>query len=95
MSNKLLAELPSYITKEFYDQFYRVFDEVLETHDAIADESHFYELAIWLIDKLSREQAEKGAEEGGELSRDYLYLYGGKVGVSKLISSTARQLKYL
>ncbi|MDR1365760.1 MAG: hypothetical protein LBJ03_01560 [Holosporales bacterium] len=81
MSNELPAELPSYITKEDYDQRYQIFDEVLETHEAIADESHFYDLAIWLINKKYREQAEKAAEEGGELSRDYAHLYGYKVGV--------------
>ena len=84
MSNELSAttrvsELPSYITEEIYDESYRVFDEVLEMHEAIADESHLFELAIWLTNKLSRKQAEKEEQERGELPRDYSHLYGFKV----------------
>ncbi|MDR1475013.1 MAG: hypothetical protein LBI30_00615 [Holosporales bacterium] len=81
MSNELSAEMDLSIPRELYDQFYRIFDEVLETHDAIADESHFCELAVWLANKLSRERAEKAAEEGSEFLQDYSHLYGFKVGV--------------
>jgi hypothetical protein len=75
------AEMDLPIPRELSDQSYRIFDEVLEIYDAIADRHHFCELAVWLTNKLSREREEKAEEERGELPRDYSHLYGGKVGV--------------